>query len=115
MGSEASNKMSQAAARGNGENASIGAGPEEFPMGSKFEDAGSPGNLFGDKKPRTPETKGASLAMGLSYQASFEDETPDELGEGLARCQPRSTSPRRMPWPSSRQARRLFRCRSRAC
>lgn len=80
MGSEASNKMSQEAARGNGEN--TGAGPEEFPMGSKFENAGSPGNVFGDKKPRTPETTGASLAMGLSYQASFEDETPDELGEG---------------------------------
>lgn len=82
MGSEASNSKSQAAARGDGENQSIGAGPEEFPNGEVFENAGSPGNLFGDKSPRKPPSQGADLAMGLSCKIPFESEDPDELGMG---------------------------------
>lgn len=82
MGSEESNSKSQDAARGDGENKSIGAGPEEFPRDDKFEDAGNAGNVFGDKKPRTPISEGSSLARGLSCCIPFADEHPDELGEG---------------------------------
>lgn len=82
MGSEASNSKSQAAVRGNGENGSIGAGPDEFPNKELFKGAGSPGNYFGDKEPRTPISAGSSLAMGLSCCIPFEGENPNELGEG---------------------------------
>lgn len=90
MGSERSNEMSQKAARGNGENSSIGAGPEEFPRDEEFRDEGSYGNPFGDKKPRRQPSEGASLQMGLSHCIPFgSDNEPDEeerqvteLGEG---------------------------------
>lgn len=91
MGSERSNEMSQKAARGSGENASIGAGPEEFPRNEEFEGANrSPGNLFGDREPRRQPSEGASLQMGLSHCMKIEGgESPDaesrateELGEG---------------------------------
>lgn len=82
MASEASNSKSQAAVRGNGENGSIGAGPEEFPREDKFESTGNAGNVFGDKSPRTPDSTGSSLVMGLSFCKSFADEDAEELGEG---------------------------------
>lgn len=80
MGSEASNSKSQAAVRGSGENEATGAGPEEFPRNEIHEDAGSPGNYFGDKKPREPEREGADLSAGLSCRIPFHDESPEELG-----------------------------------
>lgn len=82
MSSEASNSKSQAAVRGNGENEAIGAGPEKFPREDKFNKAGSPGNLFGDKSPRKVPSEGADLAMGLSCQYGFHDEDPAAMGEG---------------------------------
>lgn len=90
MGSERSTEGSQKAARGNGENASIGAGPEEFPRDEKFENEGSYGNPFGDRKPREPESEGANLSRGLSCCIPFgsdssperEEEQVTELGLG---------------------------------
>lgn len=58
------------------------AGPEEFPVGSIHEGAGSPGNYFGDKSPRTPVSAGASLPRGLSCCIPFENEDPASMGEG---------------------------------
>lgn len=90
MGSEASNSKSQAAVRGNGENGSIGAGPEEFPRNEEFENEGSYGNPFGDRKPREPEREGADLSAGLSCRIPFgsggspdrEEEQVTDLGLG---------------------------------
>lgn len=93
MASEASNSKSQAAARGNGENQSIGAGPEKFPREDKFNGAGSPGNLFGDKAPRKQPASGGSLDMGLACQYGFENETPESLGEGRDESTGKPTGP----------------------
>lgn len=83
MGSEASNKMSQEAARGSGENGSIGAGPEEFPRNEVFENAGAPGSLFGDKTERKMPSGGGDLTLGLSCRQTFHNEDiADELGMG---------------------------------
>lgn len=82
MGSEASNSKSQAAARGNGENDSIGAGPEAFPRNEIFEKAGKPGDLFGDKTIRKMPSAGADLSLGLSCREAIGDDIEDEIGMG---------------------------------
>ncbi len=82
MGSENSSKKSWDAANGNGENATIGAGPEAFPNGEVFENPGKPGNYWGDKDIRKMPSKGADLSLGLSCREPFEAESEDDLGMG---------------------------------
>lgn len=82
MSDEKSSKSTEKAMRGSGENDAIGAGPEKFPRTDDPKNEGSPGNYFGDKKPRTPDSEGQSLGMGLSCRIPFHDETVESLGEG---------------------------------
>lgn len=63
-------------------NSPSGVGPSEFPTNAIHQNSGSPGNGFGDKKPRTPESAGSNLAMGLSCCYPFNSESPESLGEG---------------------------------
>lgn len=82
------NSKSWDAANGNGENASIGAGPEQFPRNSIHENPGSPGNPFGDRSPRTPETQGSSLALGLSCKMDIHAEL---MADDDGQCSDEST------------------------
>jgi hypothetical protein len=63
-------------------NSPSGVGPSEFPTNSVHENPGKPGNVFGDKSPRTPISTGSDLARGLSCCMPFHDESPESLGEG---------------------------------
>lgn len=69
-------------------NTAVGAGetqlgPETLPNKSIFQGANaSAGNVFGDASSRTMDSKGGSLAMGLSCCEGFHDVMPDALGEG---------------------------------
>lgn len=82
MASEKGNNKAWDSVNASGENAAIGAGPESYPTGEVFENAGKPGNYWGDKTVRKMPSKGQDLSMGLSCRESFEDETPQSLGEG---------------------------------
>jgi hypothetical protein len=105
MGSESSNEMSQKAVRGSGEGKATGAGPEEFPRNEEFRSGGAYGNPWGDKKPRTPPSEGASLEHGLSCRESFgtgndpdrEEEMCDKLGEGRDESTGKPTGPEKGP------------------
>lgn len=63
-------------------NSPSGVGPDEFPRGAVHQNPGKPGNVFGDKSPRTPVSAGGDLARGLSCCEPFSDESPSSLGEG---------------------------------
>ena len=93
--------MSQKAARGNGENAGIGAGPEEFPRDSQFEGANkTTGPLFGDRSSRTPDSGGQSLAMGLSERMDINGVSPTDIGMGRDESNGKPYGPMKGPAPN---------------